>query len=60
MKVTAGGTSDEDSYPFPFATLLFTPPELLLDTPLSMGCYNISSSDLSEEDQQDVNMTPAL
>ena len=57
MKLTAGGTSTDSSSTK--AILIFTPPEILLDTPFNMGCYNISNHEISDVDDQSSEMTPA-
>ena len=57
MKITAGGTITDS--PSTKAILVFTPPELLLDTPFNMGCYNVSNWVVSTADDQNTKMTPA-
>ena len=57
MKVTAGGSSSDSSSSI--ATLMFTPPEVLLDTPFNMGCYKIKLGYLNEGIEQELDTTPA-
>ena len=58
MKITAGGT-DGDSESAKDAKFEFTPPELLLDTPFSMGCYKLSDKELPSAEEQNFDMSPA-
>ena len=57
MKITAGGTSSDSNSDK--ATIIFTPPELLIDTPFNMGCYNLSNVDSFQADEQYIDMSPA-